>query len=288
MLQTFGEGQSRALPVFLAACGAGVLLGALYQILLKVVAIVQINWLLACLFGFGVGLLALAAAAFGHCRSRIISVLMALLIAGSALLASYYTGYGIALWKIKQKTPYLSYATLHKGLPFGQWLAMRREAGFSFKDYSGGAGPPFGATLIWVVEAMLVVGIPGFLLYRLRHTPYCEPCRRWTTEREAALPCANSQTAADLLQSGGVDAILNMRGDSNPTGTRWLVLVVHLCPVCRVSALLSLVWRRDKHPQEIEGSARQVLANNIILTKRQRDLLLTRLNGWGDPLWMRS
>jgi hypothetical protein len=209
---------------------------------------------------------------------------MALLIAGSALLASYGASYGIALWKLK-KTSALSYSTLHRALPFGHWLQIRQKAGFSFKNSSGGGGPLFEATLIWAFEAILVFGAAAFCLRDLSNIPYCEPCRHWTTGREAALPCASRHGVEELLQSGGVDAILNVPADRAPSGTRWLILAVHLCPACRVTGFLSLVWRQDKHPQDIRSSVRTVLANNIVLTKRQRELVLWRLIGRRDPPW---
>ncbi len=251
-----------------AGVAVGAIVGAvIYQLIMNWIPIIQIKFLATLAFGGGLGAAAMFAVHRGHCRNALVAGVLALAVAGLGLFASHYWNYQSAISDIIDKQPNVTSADIKADLPFGKYLDLRKEMGWSMKR--GGKVEGGMVTFLWILEALIVVGLAGFMAAGAAAKPYCESCQKWCDDKSYTIWGVTSADANPLIERGDLTALADISGkDNNPTVN--LTFKVEACPSCTNTGFLTLHEKRvttDKKGRRQEKGAK--LLSSVTLTAEQ-------------------
>src|SRR5437588_11227556 len=103
--RTSGRFNPLTIALFAGAMVAGAGAAWLYQALMTWIPYIYVNLVLCAGFGVGLGVAGAFAVRRGHCRNRILALVLALPLALGAVGASYYWAYQSTLSTIAEKNP---------------------------------------------------------------------------------------------------------------------------------------------------------------------------------------
>jgi hypothetical protein len=226
--------------IFVYALGGlvgAVLLAGLYELLLHLNPILFASFLLTMGFGFGLGWMGIFLIQRGHCRNRRLAFVLALVIAGGGLAASYGWGYRRALSQMADHSPGTTVLQLAQDVSVETWLETRITNGWGIRR-SAITGK--GVLTIWALEALFVLSLAVLITVSTASDPYCEHCQQWTGRQDAFITGHTREYAQRLLDRGGLAALLALPDrTADDTSTR-LQLVRHFCPRCSLTAFLTV------------------------------------------------
>jgi hypothetical protein len=264
-----GRFSAAVLLWFAIAVSAGVGLAWLYQMLHEWIPLVYASMLWCVGFGASLGALGASAVRRSHCRNRGLALLLALPLALVPVAASHYWGYRHAVEQIKEKHPQVSPS-------LAQYLELKRELGWTFSSrYATASSEPDisgrGVTVIWEIEALIVLVFTGFMVWGGAAAPYCEACGRWCEARTLTVVGVGCTDVDAALAAGDFSTVISAkpRGAGDPA--RSLVLTAHICESCGVTGFLTL---DEKTTAKEEGKQTQVKTHRVVqhavLTVEQR------------------
>jgi hypothetical protein len=239
-----------------------VALAGLYELLIHFIPFIYLNLLLAVGFGFALGIAALGAVEAAHCRNRFVALVVALLLGGGGLAASYGWGYRRALSQLSSKNPGTTLPQAAQELGFGAWLQDRIDGGWYLKK-----NPITGAGVlaVWGIEAVIVLGIVLVATVGKAGDPYCERCRQWTRSQTARLPGVSRDNVQPLLDRGDLAGVLSLTSGLESDSTTML-LERRSCPQCGESAYLSMTETRLEVKKDKATTVRTHLLTHAALT----------------------
>ncbi len=194
-----------AILLTLAAAAAGVALAWLYVLAVQLIPWIQLDLLATAGFGALLGLLLKLALTKGHCRNRLLALVLALLGRLVPLAASYWWSYQSTLSKVK--------ADGGGDFTMRQGPQVRRKIGWTITN--GSHRQPTSDSLdgwqvdaVWTVEALIVLGIVLGMGYTTAQQPYCESCNEWGVRQTLAIGGRARGDVAELIEQGNVDGLL--------------------------------------------------------------------------------
>jgi hypothetical protein len=217
----------------------------------------------------------------GHCRNRIIAVLLALPLVGVSLGGSFWWDYKHIVAEVAEKEPELA-----EQLTFSQYLDAKVEAGWNVSNHGSSGSKMNGAMVyvVWGIEALILLGIAGAMVWNAVNAPYCERCNQWGNERKMILHGLRRGDADPLIQSGDLDALIGLPLPPEPDVRVALTMTATLCPSCKETGFLTVeekqvVAQKRGKPQEKTVS----LVKNAILRADQRQKFIDRIEPPAAP-----
>jgi hypothetical protein len=262
--------------LFLAATLGGALVAWGYQILMDWMPLIYLSILVCMGFGFALGFAGAWAIKTGHCRNRMIALLLALPLLAGSLAATYYWEFHRALSEFHERHPD---ADLDQ-ITFKMFLDDRRERGWQISNH-GSSGTPIKGDVIWglwFIEGVLILGTGGVLIWRAVNEPYCERCNQWGTPKKMLLPGLKRGDAEPLLSAGDLDGVIGLPLPPDGSPQVALALTATLCPMCKETGFLTVeekqvVARKKGKPQEKTTK----LIVHAVLRADQREKFIQRL-----------
>jgi hypothetical protein len=267
--------------LFLAATVAGMAVAWGYQLLMDWMPLIYLSILVCMGFGFLLGFAGAWAIKTGHCRNRMIALLLAVPLVGGSIAATYYWEYQRFIGEVREARPDLA-----DQVTFKIFLDARRERGWEISNH-GSSGTPLKGDVIWglwFIEAALILGTGGVLIWRAVNEPYCERCNQWGAPRKMLLPGLKRGDAEPLLSSGDLDGVIGMPLPADGSPQVALALTATLCPACKETGFLTVeekivVARKKGKPQEKTTK----LVVHAVLRADQREKFLQRLEPGAAP-----
>ena len=273
------------LALFAAAIVAAAAAAWLYQMLMTWIPFIYVDLVLCAGFGAGLGVAGAFAVRRGHCRNRLVAVVLAVPLAAAAIGASYFWAYRSTLSAIAEKNPETPMETIRDEVPFDRWIDARKEAGWtmtsSHSSASTRSSPDIsgaGVLVVWAIEALLLLGLTVLLADAEAQKPYCERCGRWCTPKPLSLAGLGRADVEQALQLGDLMPLVDIavRGDGDPA--RSLVLTGDVCEGCSDTAFLT-VEEKTTTQRKKQTSVKSVrLLRHAILTAEQRAAFVQRYN----------
>lgn len=217
--------------------GAAVLAAAYSYLILYIPIGGYISFLLTFGLAIALGWLLARAMRWANVRNKIIVTAMAVVIGLFAVYASWV----VWLYAMLQRAGVVVSVLDIIAYPAASWeliLALNDEGAWSLSNFT-----PTGIVLwlIWLAEAVIIVGGTILFARRALADPFCEECSRWTTRTDAVARTATGD-ADQLVQSlerhdMGHFETLGPRDEEQPV---WLRADLHTCPTCRKFNTLSV------------------------------------------------
>ena len=273
--------------LFAAAIAAAAAVAWLYQMLMTWIPYIYVNLVVCALFGAGLGVAGAFAVRRGHCRNRIVALALAVPLALAGVGASYYWAYESTIAKIAEKNPSSSPADIRAEVTFARWVDARKEAGWTMSsshsssssvrsttpDISGA-----GVLVIWVIEALTILGLAVFIVDAEVRKPYCEGCGGWCTPKALTLGGLTRVDLEHAVQLGDLMPLVDIQVRADGDAARSLVLTGNTCDGCSDTAFLSVdektVTQRKKQSQVKTVN----LIRHATLNSAQRAAFLQRYN----------
>jgi hypothetical protein len=252
-----------------------VLLAGLYEFLLDLIPFVYINLLLTLGFGFGLAFMGSLVIKSAHCRNRGIALVLALVIGGTGLAASYGWGYRRALSTVAEQYANTTVLELAQEISVTAWLEARMEHGWTLRnsDVNGGL-----VVFIWVIEALVILGFALTVGVSEAAEPYCERCQRWTESQGTGLQGLTSADVQPLLDRGDLAAVLALQERADTDAAVRIQLLRNYCPQCSETAYLTVNEVRTALENGKEKENKTELISKVELTSKLNTLYLQRLN----------
>ncbi|HEY7953749.1 MAG TPA: hypothetical protein VII38_00595 [Polyangia bacterium] len=268
--------RAKALLLFVAATAAGVALAWIYQFLLREIPFIYINLLVVCGFGAALAAGAWFAVQKGHCRNRVIALLLALPLAAVPLAASHWFEYRHVISAIVEKTPGASEADALREIPFGKYLEIKKQAGWKLESstISGAA-----VTAIWIVEALIVFGAVLFGALAGVDEPYCEKCNRWCEAVAFRLHGVGRAEAEPVLSGGDLGALADLKAPTPPDPSLSVEIQIKRCGGCAETGFVSVSEKRMVQKKKKVEEKSKRLARHALLRPAERQRLLDRFSG---------
>lgn len=280
-----GRLQPLTLALFAAAIVAAAAAAWLYQMLMTWIPFIYVDLVLCAGFGAGLGVAGAFAVRRGHCRNRILAVVLAVPLAAAAIGASYFWAYRSTLSAIAEKNPETPMETIRDEVRFDRWIDARKEAGWtmtsSHSSASTRSSPDIsgaGVLVVWAIEALILLGLTVLLVDAEAQKPYCERCGRWCTPKPLSLAGLGRADVEQAVQLGDLMPLVDiaMRADGDPA--RSLVLTGNVCEGCSDTAFLT-VEEKTTTQRKKQTSVKSVrLLKHAILTAEQRAAFVQRYN----------
>lgn len=279
-----GRFQPLTLALFAAATVAAAAAAWLYQMLMTWIPYIYINLVLCAGFGAGLGVAGAFAVRRGHCRNRLVAVVLAVPLAAAAIGASYFWAYRSTLSAIAEKNPETPMETIRDEVPFDRWIDARKEAGWtmtsSHSSASTRSSPDIsgaGVLVVWAIEALILLGLTVLLVDAEAQKPYCERCGRWCTPKPLSLAGLGRADVEQALQLGDLMPLVDiaMRADGDPA--RSLVLTGNVCEGCSDTAFLTVEAKTTQRKKQTSVKSVRLL-RHAILTTEQRAAFVQRYN----------
>jgi len=222
-------------PVYMVGLGGAgaVVLGALYGVIIWYMPIIYVNIVLTLGLGLAVGWLAGKGGQFGKVRNREMLIVFGGLVGLLADYAGWVTWVlAITEWK---------FLVINPVDMLGAMKEIAKEGAWSI----GGDLTPTGIVLyaIWAGEAVIITGMSGFIAWRsLRHTPFCEICRRWVKDKKE-LPARESVVAGRTIRAALEAGDLGPLQALKPVPFKrkaWTEIELLRCPQCDEFHLLTV------------------------------------------------
>jgi hypothetical protein len=272
------------IALFAAALPAAAAVAWLYEMLMTWIPYIYVNLVLCGLFGAGLGVAGAFAVRRGHCRNRLVALVLAVPLALTGVAASYYWAYQATLAKIVENHPETSLADIRAEVTFARWVDARKEAGWtltSSHSSSSSRTPDIGGDavfVIWAIEALTILGIAVLVVDAEAKNPYCERCGRWCTPKPLPLGGLTSVDVEHAIQLGDLMPLIDIqvRGDGDPA--RSIVLTGNSCDGCADTAFLSVDEKTVTQRKKQSSTKTVHLIRHATLTAEQRAAFLQRYN----------
>jgi hypothetical protein len=221
----------------IGGAAASATLGFLYGSLQVVMPILYLCFLVTVLFATALGHLVFFFVKLGHARHLSVASTAAVVGGLSAMYGAWVADRWVRCELMRLEGVELSFAPSDLFTYMGVFF----EHGF-WSLFMG--VPMFGVplALIWLAEAAIIVGLALLAIRsRVRATPYCEPCRRWTaiTRGIRMLMPQTSHAITEELKKGNVNVIHQTLPSSRGAPLALRVDVAQ-CPTCAQSVYLSV------------------------------------------------
>ena len=245
--------QPLTFALFLAATVGGVAAAWIYQLAMHWIPFIYLNLIICGGFGFGLGWAASWAIKTGHCRNRMIALLMALPLVAVAVVASHFWEYTRFISDVrenvaKEKQLELTTEQVKKELPFSKYVELKVEEGWQVSNHGSSGSKMNGVMvyIIWGLEGLILLGVALAMTWAAVGEPYCERCNQWGAPRKMLLQGLSRSDADPPLQSGDLDAVIQLPLPPDPNLSVALALTATLCPRCS--------RRRPSSPSRRSGS----------------------------------
>ncbi len=253
-----------AVALFLAATVCAALVAWPYQLLVRWIPVIQLQWLGTVAFGAGLGFAAAWAIKTGHCRNMLLGVALALPLGLMAVAASHY-------WNWKQSAP---------DIEFKDFIDARVEGGWNV-SHNGGSSSNSNGVIVWLVWAAEALTILGFVMagaWKAVSAPYCERCNQWGSERKMVLRGLKRSDADPLLQAGDLDGVIGLTPPPDANVSVALLMTATTCPSCKDTGFLTVeekqvIAKKKGKPQEKSVT----LIKHAVLRADQREKFRARL-----------
>jgi hypothetical protein len=277
--------QPLTFALFLAATAGGFAAAWVYQLAMHWIPFIYLNLLICAGFGFGLGWAASWAIKTGHCRNRMIALLLALPLVVVAIGGSHFWEYTRFISDVrenvaKEKNLELTNAEVRAELPFSKYVELKVEEGWQVSNHgsSGSKMNGFMVYVVWGIEALILLGIAIGMTWKAVGEPYCERCNLWGAEKKMLLQGLSRADADPLLQSGDLDGVIQLPLPADPNLSVALALTATLCPRCADTSFLTVEEKRvtakkKGKPQE----ATTALIKHAVMRTDQRSKFLDRL-----------
>jgi hypothetical protein len=164
---------------------AGVVGGWLYQFLIDLLPFIILGACFTLFFGFGLGLLVGLGLKWGKCRNLTLAIALGACVGVTGLGFSYFWAYQSVKSDV-MADPEL--AQNIGGFSFGDYLEARVEYGWTVTSKRGtGRGTSWSGGMvyvIWLIEALIVVGVASVAPLIAARRPFCEGCDCWATSND--------------------------------------------------------------------------------------------------------
>jgi hypothetical protein len=274
--QPSGFFRPTTLVFFLGATAAGCGIAWLYQLLVRWIPFIYINILVVLGFGGALAIGGWLAVRGGHCRNRVLALILALPLAAAPLAASYYWDYAHVISEISEKNPEIPTEEIKQEVTFQRYLELKREAGWKLK---GSTFNGWGVTAVWVVEGLMVFGCVLFGVLAAVGEPYCEKCNRWCEGKSFIVRGVGKEAAEPLLQKGDLGALALIEPPAEPDGSLSLHFTVTTCEGCSDAGFLSVDEKKTVMKKNKPEESSTTLVTHAVLRSDHRKVALERLNG---------
>jgi hypothetical protein len=242
----------------------GIVLAWPYQLLIRVIPIIQLSFLIVAGFGGALAYAGWWAVQKGHCRNRLVAGVLALGLAGVPLAASYY-------WEAKHIEEKVG-----EPMTIADALALKREAGWKI----GHSGSPLNGSAvyaIWGGEALIVAGIVLFGVMIGAGTPYCEKCGRWCAPRSFYVPGVGRADAEKHLAAGDLAGLAAIDPPPRADTSINLTFTVTACEGCREAVFLTVEEKKVTVKKNKTNEAKKTIVKDAILPAGVREAALDRV-----------
>jgi hypothetical protein len=271
--------------LFLGAIVAGAGAAWLYQSLMTWIPYIYVNLVLCAGFGAALGAAGIFAVRRGHCRNRVLALVLALPLALVAVGASYYWSYQSTLSTIAEKNPGTTLEAVREEIPFQRWLDAKKEAGWTMSsshstpsrrnspDISG-----IAVVIVWAIELLVILAITVLLVDTEASKPYCERCGRWCTPKPLTLAGLTRNDVEHAVQLGDLMPLIDIQLRSDGDAARALVLTGNVCEGCSDTAFLSVDEKTTTQKKKQSSTKTAHLIKHALLTTQQRAAFVQRYN----------
>jgi hypothetical protein len=210
-----------------------------------------------------------------HCRNRGLALILALLIGGAGLTASYGWGFRRALSAVAAQYPDTTVLQLAQEISVVTWLEARIESGWTLRssDVSGGL-----VLFIWAIEALVVLGFALSMGVSAAANPYCERCQLWTESQGTGIRGLTREDAQPLLDRGDLATMLALPERTDTEAAVRIQLLRNYCPQCPDTAYLTVNEVRTEVSNGKAKENKKELLSKAELTPKLSALYLQRLN----------
>ena len=272
------------LALFVAAGVVGAAVAWLYQSLMSWVPYIEANLLFCAAFGGGLGVAGAFAVRRGHCRNRVLALVLALPLALVGVGASYYWAYRATVASIADENPGTPVDAIRADLDFERWIDARKRIGWtlhSSHSSSHGGSPDIagaGVLIVWLIEALAIVGLTALIVDAEAAKPYCERCGRWCTPKPLILRGLGRADVEHAVQLGDLMPLVDIALRSDGDATRSLVLTGTVCEGCSDTAFLTVEEKTTTQRKKQTSTKSVRLIKNALLTTQQRAAFVQRYN----------
>ncbi len=280
-----GRFQPLTFALFAVASVAAAAVAWLYQALMTWIPYIYINLVLCGGFGAVLGVAGAYAVRRGHCRNRVVALVLAVPLALAGVGGSYYWAWRSTISAIAEKNPETPIEAIREEVTFQRWVDARKEAGWtmssSHSTESGRSTPDIsgvGVLVVWAIEALILLGITVLVVDTEAGKPYCERCGRWCTPKPLSLAGLGRADVEQAVQLGDLMPLVDIavRGDGD--AARSLLLTGDVCDGCTETAFLSVDEKTTTHRKK-QASVKTVhIIRRAILTPEQRAAFVQRYN----------
>lgn len=249
----------------------GALLAVAYAYLLQFVPYVKLRFLLPLAFGAGLGFFP----AVVMRQKKVRSLTHGMVVVGVGALACLYVSWCYWIYLLMQASePQVGWGHLAGLLlqPQVTWDVVKLLAvdGVWGID-KGGAVSGWALWLVWILEALAVVGIALMAArHRLWREPFCEGCDEWCTP-ESPDVWAGAKDKAELrqrLESKDFQT-LSQKAQSPDETTACYRLDLHTCMKCQQTHTLSAVSVKVQNG----GTSENIVVDKLLVTPAEAEML---------------
>lgn len=265
------------IPVMALVGGvSAILLGILYTYGISWIPIIYASILLTGGFGFVLGLIVGWAGKVGKVRNSVIVGIFGL-FAGLLGLYVAWAFDAIARFGADQAPILLSPA----GLKF--YMTEFYNEGFWTMGRNGGAVSGMPLAAIWVIEALIIVGVPFLVAMGFTgDLPFCEKCQRWTEKVEGfcqLLPPSDNDGAVEQLCEGDISSISSF-SRSPDNAAAFIRLDTAQCPDCDECNCLTVNLAQVTVDNEGDtNTSVNAIAENLLLSAAAMEELKESVKG---------
>ena len=278
----FGISTFFYLPIGLVAAA---LLAIAYAYGLRYIPLIYISIVMSVAFGIGIGMLGSMVVDRGHCRNRLLAVLIGLLLSLFAVTTKHYVQYRLWVSDIAQaevdlalRDPKFNRAELEKFREEIPSIVMDNVSFFGHFKVRAGEVMAAGSYSIWAIELGIVLLFGLMLSVDSAKEPYSEKLGMWASETEEAmyLPISSHEMVEQISSATTVEELLEIPIPKSLDHQRSALYEIHSVPGEELEdAYLSVklvVKTIDKSGSETTEETK--LVENAILTSSQRVRLL--------------
>ena len=263
--------------LFLGGIAAGCVVAVVYQQLIRWIPYIYVNFVLVCGFGGALGVAGWQMVKLGHCRNKVVAAVLALLMGGVALGASYWWDWQRALSDVAEKETGVTREELAQEITFSRFLELKKATGWKIgKTSSSGGITGAGVTTLWVLEALIVLGIALGVTASKAGEPYCEKCGRWCNPHAFFLSHTSRADADPYLQKGDLGGLTQINGRAEADPNVSLHFTVTSCGGCTDTAFLTVAEQTIKQTKKQTNTTKVTLIDHAILPPGQRELAVDR------------
>jgi hypothetical protein len=247
--------------------GAAIVLALVYVYVVNWIPFIYVTFLATAAFGFGVG----AAAAWGAKAGKMRNMTIATLVGGLAgLIAIYFAWAFDPMARFPQQfgTPFWDMELI--------WEYVKAGYADGFWSIGGNGGAVTGPFLaaVWIVEAVLIVGISCWVVsHLLGEQPFCEETNQWIKIENgvARLSLENDEQIEAKLQrllAGDVNSLTQFyHADGSSHHLQLDVAACDDCPTCNFLTVKQIVYATNKKGEVTKQETKLLV--NLQVTKEE-------------------